>query len=67
MNNDYVIHLTGLDRSHGLHALSRLWQHVKLSDVSLRTLLFTDKEIENTLKSLKKGKNLELITSQVTS
>ena len=28
---------------------------------------FTDNEIKNTLKSLKKGKHLELITSQVTS
>ena len=28
---------TGWDRSHGLPALSRVWQHVKLSDVSLGT------------------------------
>ena len=29
--------VTGWDRSRGLLALSRVWQHVKLSDVSLRT------------------------------
>ena len=27
--------VTGWDRSHGLPALSREWQHVKLSDISL--------------------------------
>ena len=31
--------VTGWDRSHGLPALSRMWQHVKLSDVSLGTRL----------------------------
>ena len=30
-------HVTSWDRSHGLPALSRVWQHVKLSDVSLGT------------------------------
>ena len=29
--------VTGGDRSHGFPALSRVWQHVKLSDVSLGT------------------------------
>ena len=29
--------VTGWDRRHGLHTLSRVWQHVKLSDVSLGT------------------------------
>ena len=29
--------MTGSDRSHGLPALSRVWKHVKLSDVSLGT------------------------------
>ena len=27
-----------VDKSHGLPALSRVWQHIKLSDVSLGTL-----------------------------
>ena len=29
--------VTGLDKSHGLPVLSRVWQHIKLSDVSLGT------------------------------
>ena len=38
MNFDLVrLIVTGRDRSHGLPALSRVWQHVKLSDVSLGT------------------------------
>ena len=31
-----LLNLTGWERSHGLPALSRVWQHVKLSDVSLK-------------------------------
>ena len=33
----YDQNVTGWDRSHGLPAQSRVWQHVKLSDVSLGT------------------------------
>ena len=30
--------LIGLDRSHGLPTLPRVWQHLKLSDVSLGSI-----------------------------
>ena len=41
--------VTGWDRSHGLPALSHVWQHVKFSDVSLGTRprynLVTDEDV----------------------
>ena len=33
--SDCQYNVTGWDRSHGLPNLSRVWQHIKLSDVSL--------------------------------
>ena len=33
----YQYNVTDSDRSHGLPVLSRVWQHVKLSDFSLKT------------------------------
>ena len=33
----YQYNVTGWDKSHGLPALSRVWQHIKLSDFSLGT------------------------------
>ena len=48
---------TGWDRSHGLPALSRMWQHVKLSDVSLGTgsrySLVVDEDFEKPNKETK--------------
>ena len=58
-NDDTIIILlknsmNGWDRGHGLPALSRVWQHVKLSGVSLRTLpqcsLVFDEDIKKPTK-----------------
>ena len=50
-------HVTSWDRSHGLPALSHVWQHLKLSDVSLGTLqwysLVVDKDIKKPNKQNK--------------
>ena len=54
--------VTGRDKSHGLPALSRMWQHVKLSDVSLGTCprysLVVDENVEKPNKQNKKNNNL---------
>ena len=51
--------VTGLDRSHGYPALSRVWQHVKLSDASLRTRplysLFVDEDVKKPNKQTDKN------------
>ena len=50
--------MTGWDRSHGLSALSRVWQHVKLSDVSLGTRprfsLVVDEDVKKPTKQTNK-------------
>ena len=38
--------VTGWDRSHGLPTLSRMWQHVKLSDVSQRYSVVVDEDVK---------------------
>ena len=46
--------VTGRDRSHGLPALSCVWQHEKLSDVSLGTgprySLVVDEDVKSPIK-----------------
>ena len=51
------------DRSHDLPALSRVWQHVKLSDVSLRTRPRYSLVVEEDVKKQNKPNQIELFLS----
>ena len=56
--------VTGWERSHALAALSRVWQHVKLSDVSLGTRpshsLVVDEGVKKPIKQRNKQTNYPL-------
>ena len=54
----FQYNVTGIDRNHGLPALSRVWQHEKLSDASLGTRprysLAVDEDVKKPTKQTNK-------------